>query len=103
MAINFTEAVSAYQRIAGRDRLPGLSGSDLDNGSDFAKVLSDATEGAIGTLREAESQSLKAAIGEADLTDVVTAVSKAELTLETVVTLRNRVIQAYQEIFRMPI
>ncbi len=103
MAINFTEAVSAYQKIAGRDRVPGFGGSDLDRGSGFAEVLRDATQGAIGSLRDAESQSLKAATGDADLTDVVTAVSKAELTLETVVTLRNRVIQAYQEIMRMPI
>lgn len=41
--------------------------------------------------------------GAADLTDVVTAVGKAELTLQTVVAVRDKVIQAYQEVLRMPI
>ena len=35
--------------------------------------------------------------------DVVTAVANAELTLETVVAIRDQVIQAYQEVIRMPI
>ena len=51
MAINFTEAVSAYQKIAGRDRVPGFGGSDLDRGSGFAEVLRDATQGAIASCR----------------------------------------------------
>jgi len=33
----------------------------------------------------------------------VMAVSKAEMTLETVVTLRDKVVAAYQDILRMPI
>ncbi len=66
-------------------------------------MLREAAEGAIDTLREGERQSLKAAAGTADLTEVVTAVGKAEMTLQTVVALRDRVIQAYQEILRMPI
>ena len=44
-----------------------------------------------------------AAAGKADVNEVITAVSEAELTLQTVVALRDRVIQAYQEILRMPI
>jgi flagellar hook-basal body complex protein FliE len=104
MAINFAEAVSAYQKIARKDTLPGFDAPAKDaSGGGFADALRDATEGAIGTLREGETQSLKAAAGTANLTDVVTAVGKAELTLQTVVTLRDRVIQAYQDILRMPI
>ena len=57
----------------------------------------------MGALHEGERQSLKAAAGTADLNDVVMAVGKAEMTLQTVVAVRDRVIQAYQEIIRMPI
>jgi len=103
MAMNFAGAVSAYQKIARQDTLPGFSKPDGAQSGGFADVLSDATAGAIDTLREGERQSLKAAAGTADLTEVVTAVGKAEMTLQTVVTLRDRVIQAYQEILRMPI
>ena len=103
MAINFTDAVSAYQKIARQDKLPGFESRAASAQDDFAAVLRDATEGAVGALREGESQSFKAAAGTADLNDVVAAVCKAELTLQTVVTLRDRMIQAYQEVLRMPI
>jgi flagellar hook-basal body complex protein FliE len=35
--------------------------------------------------------------------DVASAINNAELTLQSVVTIRDRVIQAYQEVSRMPI
>ena len=41
--------------------------------------------------------------GQGSLIDVVTAVSSAEASLETVIAVRDQVIQAYQEIMRMPI
>ncbi|MFQ5774571.1 MAG: flagellar hook-basal body complex protein FliE [Kiloniellaceae bacterium] len=103
MAINFAEAVAAYRNIAGRDTLPGFAKPEDKQATGFADALRQATEGAIDGLREGEQQTLKAAVGTADLTEVVTAVARAELTLQTVVTLRDRVIQAYQEILRMPI
>ncbi|HEX9792208.1 MAG TPA: flagellar hook-basal body complex protein FliE [Kiloniellales bacterium] len=102
MAINFAAAVNAYQKVASKDSLPGL-GSNKASGGDFADVLRNATQDAIGAVREGERQSLAAAAGTADLTDVVTAVGRAELTLQTVVSLRDRVIQAYQDVLRMPI
>ena len=45
----------------------------------------------------------KAVAGEADILEVVSAVSNAEMTLQTVVAVRDRVLGAYQEIMRMPI
>ena len=103
MPVNFSDAVSAYQKIARQDTLPGFAGPAESKSSDFAAMLKDATQGAAEVLRAGEVQSLKAAAGTADLNDVVAAVGKAELTLQTVVTLRDRVIQAYQEVLRMPI
>ena len=103
MAVNFVDAVTAYQKLARRDTLPGLEARNATPGGDFAQILRDATEGAVDALRGGERHSLEAAAGTADLNDVVAAVGKAELTLQTVVTLRDRVIQASQEILRMPI
>ena len=103
MAINFAEAVTAYQKIARQDTLPGFAPPGQTKSSDFAEMVRDATQGAVEVLRQGETQSLKAAAGTADLNDVVAAVGKAEMTLQTVVTLRDRVIQAYQEVLRMPI
>jgi flagellar hook-basal body complex protein FliE len=103
MAINFTDAVKAYEKVARQDAIPGPGAPQVKGGADFSDVLREATEGAMGALHEGERQSLKAAAGTADLNDVVMAVGKAEMTLQTVVAVRDRVIQAYQEIIRMPI
>ncbi len=103
MAINFTAAVKAYEQIAQRDSIQGPGVAQPSGGTGFSDALREATESAVSTLREGEAQTLKAAAGTADINDVVMAVGKAEMTLPTVVTLRDKVIQAYQEILRMPI
>lgn len=60
-------------------------------------------EDAVPSLREGVARSLQAAAGTTDFNDVVLAVGQAELTLKTVVALRDKVIHAYQEALRMPI
>jgi flagellar hook-basal body complex protein FliE len=103
MAINFTEAVRAYEKIARQDSIQGPDIAQPKGGTGFSDALREATESAVSSLREGEAQSLQAAAGTADINDVVMAVGKAEMTLQTVVTLRDKVIGAYQEILRMPI
>ena len=58
---------------------------------------------AVDTLHSGEKASANAVLGTANLTDVVEAVTAAELTLQTVVAVRDRMLTAYQEIMRMPI
>jgi len=53
--------------------------------------------------RAAETQMTQTVQGQGSMIDVVTAVSAAEASLETVIAVRDQVIQAYQEIMRMPI
>jgi flagellar hook-basal body complex protein FliE len=72
-------------------------------GSDFASVLKDAAKVVVGTMKESEQMSAAAIAGKADIREVVAAVTNAEMTLETVVTVRDKVITAYNEIMRMPI
>jgi flagellar hook-basal body complex protein FliE len=105
---NFANAISAYRTAA--NPLAGLEkqgsageGGAEDIGTDFVSVLKDATKMAIGTAKGAEQSSLAAVAGKADIREVVAAVANAELTLETVVNVRDKVINAYNEIMRMPI
>ncbi|MDO8605383.1 MAG: flagellar hook-basal body complex protein FliE [Phaeospirillum sp.] len=106
---NISNAISAYRTAA--NPMAALekagAGSDSDNGvstgTDFASVLKDATKMAIGSAKGAEQASLAAVAGKADIRDVVAAVANAEITLETVVNVRDKVINAYNEIMRMPI
>jgi flagellar hook-basal body complex protein FliE len=72
-------------------------------GTDFGATLQRAVEGVVEQSRDAEAQSMQALSGGGNITDVVTAVSKAELALQTTTAIRDRLVQAYQDIMKMPI
>jgi len=74
-----------------------------DGGVSFSDFLKGKVDESIGTLRSSEELSARAVTDDADITDVVAAVTSAELTLETIVAVRDRMVTAYQEILRMPI
>lgn len=82
---------------------PEAVSQEAVDGPSFAELLSHAGTDAIETGVNAEQISLDAITGNTGLADIVTAVSNAEATLETVVAVRDRVIQAYQDIIKMPI
>jgi flagellar hook-basal body complex protein FliE len=85
-------AAQAYQRIAGGD-----------GGEGFGAALGQALQSVIGAGAEADRQSMQAIQGGANFTEVATAVSRAELALQSAVAIRDKVVQAYQDIMRMPI
>lgn len=97
--INPAAAAGAYANTNKTGLGPGLSAK----GPSFGDVLQKAAVESIDTLRAGEKASADAVLGKADLTDVVDAVTSAEMTLQTVVSIRDRMIGAYQEIMRMPI
>jgi len=101
---DISNAISAYRNaanpMAALDKDAATNASDT--GTDFASVLKDATKMAIGTAKGAEQASLSAVAGKADIREVVAAVGNAEMTLQTVVNIRDKVISAYSEIMRMP-
>jgi flagellar hook-basal body complex protein FliE len=69
----------------------------------FGEILKNAMSDALESSRNAEVQ-MKAQIqGKANLVDVVTAISSAETSLQTVLAVRDQVIAAYQQIMQMPI
>ena len=72
-------------------------------GDDFASFLSDAATGAVDAMKQGEQMSMKGIAGEADLNEVVQAVGNAEMTLQLVTAIRDKMISAYQEVLRMPI
>ena len=88
-------AIAAYQ-VAGSPPPPS-------SGVDFGAVLHRALENAVEIGRTADVAATAALRGEGSVTDVVLAVSRAELALQTAVAVRDRVVAAYQEIMRMPI
>jgi flagellar hook-basal body complex protein FliE len=75
----------------------------VPGGKDFLAMVKDAAQEAIKTGQKAESMSVAGVAGQADLLDVVRAVGNAEVTLQTVVAVRDKMVTAYQELLRMPI
>src|SRR5215510_13828708 len=95
-------AVAAYNAALKRMGAPGIESRDQP-GPGFSEVLQQLANDAINTTRDAEKVSIQAAEGKTDLNQVVNSVTAAELTVQTVTAVRDRVISAYQEILRMPI
>ena len=73
------------------------------SGASFGAALSRAMEQAVEIGRSADTAATAALTGQGSVTEVVLAVSRAELALQTAVAVRDRVVGAYQEIMRMPI
>ncbi len=95
-------AVAAYNAALKRMSAPGIE-SPEQAGPGFSEVLQQLAKNAVETTHGAEKASLQAVEGKADLQQVVNAVTAAELTVQTVTAVRDRVIAAYQEVLRMPI
>lgn len=93
-------AAAAYANAAARPTAEGMGPREA---GDFSAALEQAARSAVGTLRRGEDMSALAAVGKADLTDVVQAVTNAEVALQTLTAVRDKVVTAYQEILRMPV
>jgi flagellar hook-basal body complex protein FliE len=81
------------------DAMPTAPGA----GADFGSMLSSALDSAMASGHEAETQSMKAITQGGNVTEVATALSRAELTLQTATAVRDRMLQAYQDIMRIQI
>lgn len=108
IAINsFAGAAAAYGRARGQLETFGGDEQPLPAGpagrSTFADLVRNAVDGAVATGKESERLSLAAVGDGADVSQVVTAVAEAETVLNTVMAVRDRVIDAYKDVLRMPI
>lgn len=70
---------------------------------EFGSMLADQLSGLSAQGHATEQTSLSALNGSADAVSLVTAVAETELALETMISVRDKVIAAYEEIMRMPI
>jgi flagellar hook-basal body complex protein FliE len=102
-------AAGAYANVArladpsaGLGKAAGVAG-EAGGGSSFGAMLKDALNSVAETGHKSDMQSQAMAAGKSDMVDVVTAVSETEVAVETMVAVRNKVIEAYQSIMSMPI
>ena len=93
-------AAGAYARI--QDGSGAVAGADA--GAGFGAALARAVGGVVEAGKDADAKTAAAITGTGgSVTEVVTAVTKAELALQGATAIRDRVVQAYQDIMRMPI
>ena len=99
-------AANAYAKLA-RLADPGANlgkaGMSDSSGPSFGAMVKEAIGSVVESGRKSDAQSQAMAAGKANIVDVVTAVSETEVAVEAMVSVRDKVIAAYEEIMRMPI
>lgn len=97
MDIRSTFAQHAYG--AGRSIAQPKPQEQMPAGPDFAKIAQSFAQ----TVQQGEVQAQAAMTTGADPHALVTALAETSLAVETAVTVRDKVVEAYQEILRMPV
>jgi flagellar hook-basal body complex protein FliE len=99
-------AANAYAKL-GRlaEQGTGLSKTigDPPSGPSFETLVKDAVGSVVEAGQKSDAAVGSMAAGKADMIDLVTAVSESETAITTLVSVRDRMIQAYQQILQMPI
>lgn len=105
MDVKIANAAAAYAARLNRAAEPPKADAADASGAagSFDKLVKSALETAVKSSKESEAVTMNSLVNPGDLGSVVTAVSSAEVTMQTVVAVRDRVVQAYQDILRMPI
>jgi flagellar hook-basal body complex protein FliE len=104
-----TVAANAYASLA--RILDGGSGAaakasslgSSSSGPTFGEVLKDAIGSVMEGGRQADSQTSAMATGKSNVMDVVTAVAETDVKISTLVSVRDKVISAYEDIMKMAI
>ena len=91
MSIDALNALQGYGGLAARPQA-AAPGPVAEAAKAFAAALDRADEATRGF-----------AVGAVDTQGVVEAVAQAEMALQTAVTVRDRIVGAYQEVLRMPL
>lgn len=105
MDVKALDALGAYGKTAALKAVDGGASEAVSSAtkSSFAGLveagMSDSVKATSG-MEQAVAANLN---GQAELLDVVTAVNSAEMAVETVVAVRDKVLSAYNDIIKMPI
>jgi flagellar hook-basal body complex protein FliE len=102
-----TPMIAARAYAAAQSQLTGdpteATAAPAAGGMNFGEMLKGVMSDTIQTSRAAEAKIVDGVQGKADLVDVVTAISSAEASLQTVMAVRDQVISAYQQVMSMQI
>lgn len=98
--MDISSSIAAQQYAATRPATaPKPAPDGQAAGNDFAQLAGDFA----ATLQRGENTAAAAMTGAADPQALVQALAQTELAVETAVAVRDKVVEAYQEILRMPV
>ena len=93
-----------YAKVARLSETAGQGASvAATDAKSFAATLADAAKNAVGTVQGGEQAALQGLAGTMDTHQVVAAMTRAELTIQATIAVRDKMVQAYQELMRMPV
>ena len=103
-----TVAANAYAALASMTSSAGPAAgvgkaAELGGGQSFGAVLKEALGSVMDAGRKSDAQTVAMTTGKANVMDVVTAVAETDVAVSTLVSVRDRMIQSYEDIMRMPI
>ncbi len=104
-AVSWFSSRIAPAATQGIDRVPGAETAAVKEAGapSFGEVFEQVSRETVDSLRTAEATSVAALQGQASTMEVVEAIKSAEQALQTATAVRDKIVQAYQEISRMPI
>mgnify|MGYP003393471075 CR=1 FL=1 len=104
MAANFIDAVQAYRKATEMPKeSAGIGIAGAPSGNSFDNVLQQVSGDLIDSLKAAEHATKMGVLGKMSPVDIATAVAGAEVSLQMMAVLRDKFINAYQEITRMSV
>ena len=98
-----TVAANAYATLARIVDTGGAGKSSDAGGQSFSSVLKEAIGSVLDVGRKSDAQTVAMASGKANVMDVVTAVAETDVAVSTLVSVRDKVIQSYEDIMKMAI
>jgi len=81
----------------------GPKGRNVVLDKSFGALLKDAIGSVLDAGKKSDSQTVAMASGKANVMDVVTAVAETDVAVSTLVSVRDKVIQSYEDIMKMAI
>jgi len=99
-----TVAANAYASLARMMESGGAEkGGQTSGGPSFGALLKDAVGSVMEAGKKSDTQTMAMTSGKANVMDVVTAVAETDVAVSTLVSVRDKVIAAYEDIMKMPI
>jgi flagellar hook-basal body complex protein FliE len=98
-----TVAANAYASLARILESGGAGKASDSGGQSFGALLKDAIGSVLDAGKKSDAQTVAMASGKANVMDVVTAVAETDVAVSTLVSVRDKVIQSYEDIMKMPI